>query len=261
MSSSVALTDPILLNSLALTALALASATFVVAVVRACRQGLRPALWGALTFVAFALVLKPLGQAATGPLPIPGPADAAALLAFVLGSAGIAGLFEETGKWLALRAGHRRRTLAKSWVLSFAAGYAICETWVVGSGHVQLLLLASDGELLARLQNGMPAAAVAALQQRIAALDAATAAWLLTERAAAVVLQIGLVWMVWNAIERRRPAWLAAAVLAHALIDVPAALFHTGTLPLWAIETLYLSLALLVAVPVWRHSAAALAKY
>ena len=82
MSSSVALTDPILLNSLALTALALASATFVVAIVRACRQGLRPALWGALTFVAFALVLKPLGQAATGPLPIPGPADAAALLAF-----------------------------------------------------------------------------------------------------------------------------------------------------------------------------------
>ena len=113
---------------------------------------------------------------------------------------------------------------------------------------------------------GMPGmhgsvAAVAALQQRIAALDAATAIWLLTERTASVVLQIGLVWMVWNAIERRRSAWLAAAVLAHALIDVPAALFHTGTLPLWAIEIFYLSLALLVVVPVWRHSAAALAKY
>lgn len=261
MSSSVVLTDPILLNSLALGALALISATFLVAVVRACRQGLRPALWGALTFVAFALVLKPLGQMATGPLPLPGLADTSALLAFILGSAGIAGLSEETGKWIALRVGHRRSTLTTPWVLSFAAGYAICETWVVGSGHVQLFLLASDGELLARLQDGMPAAAVAALQQRIAALDAATAVWLLTERAAAVVLQIGLVWMVWNAIEQRRPAWLAAAVLAHALIDVPAALFHTGTLPLWAIETFYLSLALLVAVPVWRHCAAALAKY
>jgi len=56
------------------------------------------------------------------------------------------------------------------------------------------------------------------------------------ERLIALLIQIGLSFLVWRAVERRQLAWLALAIAVHALIDFPPALFQAGLISTAMVE-------------------------
>lgn len=203
------------------------------------------ALWGAVTFVAAVVLLKPLAHLGLG-LPASGPG-------FVLGGALLAGLCEELTRAGVMRWRHRAQPRTAGWALAFALGYALAEVVLVGIvWPLQLYQLASQPGLL----QSIPELHRAPIERQLAALGPWTPLWLAVERASAVVAQLGLAWIVWRAVTTQRGADLAKAlglaVCLHALIDVPAAGFQAGWWPLWAVEILYLLAALLAAPAVLR---------
>ncbi len=211
------------------------------------RAWIRPALLGAATFALATLLLKPLTHLAIGALASGAP--------FVLGGALIAGLSEELARAGALRWGRFGHADAARQAFAFAAGYALAELVLVGVlAPIQLMQLAQQPDLVAAL----PDAQREPLERQIAALGVFTPVWLLIERTSAVVAQMGFGWLVWQAVLRRRPAWIVAAVALHAAVDVPAADFQSGWWPLWAVETVYLAGALLAGPAVVRVWLAAL---
>src|SRR5262249_36203782 len=56
------------------------------------------------------------------------------------------------------------------------------------------------------------------------------------ERLVALLMQIGLSLVVWRAVEERRAAWLALAIVLHAAVDFPAGFFDKGLMSLAMIE-------------------------
>ena len=208
---------------------------------------IRPALLGAATFALATLLLKPLAHTAIG-LPASGAL-------FVLGGALIAGLSEELARAGALRWGRLGDLAAAQRAFAFAVGYALTEAVLVGViAPLQLMHLAEQPAVVASL----PAAQREAVERQIAAIGALTPLWLLIERTGAAVAQMGFGWLVWQAIAHRRLAWVGGAIALHAAIDVPAAGFQSGWWPLWAVELLYLGIALLAAPRVVRAWRAAL---
>lgn len=151
--------------------------------------------------------------------------------------AAAAALFEEFGRLVGLGVTRRGRADPVARVWSFAAGYAIAELLLIGIvGHGQLLGLAHAGEARSDLLQQLPPEAQAALLRGLSELGPISALWLLFERLAASAFQVGLTLLVAAAIEARPTARFCAALALHFLIDLPAAAYQLGTLPLWLLE-------------------------
>lgn len=134
--------------------------------------------------------------------------------------------------------------------LGYGIGHGGAEAWIVGV-LVQLqwivfAVLENRGDLDAYLGN-IPSDGLMRLHLILASLSPQMAGIFLLERVAALVFQIGLSVLMWRGIRAGWRGILPLAILAHALIDVPAALFQAGALSLYAVDALYAVLALLVA--------------
>lgn len=208
----------------------------------------RAALAGAAGFVLAALVLKPLGLQATG-LPDGG-------WAFVAVGALSVGLLEEGTRaallrWLGWPVG---RTLA-----GLALGWALAELLLVGvAGGVQLMLLASQPDLLARAMAELPPPAADVLTRQVSAVIGA-GSWIFLalplERLAAFNLQIAFTALLAGA--GARSGWMRRLTLLgvmglHAAVDVPAAGFQAGLWPPAPVQVLYALIGLALAPWAWR---------
>ena len=241
------------LNMLAIGALPAAWALLWYALRRRGVSRWKPAAVGALTFVVAARVLEPLALQASGLMAwasAQAPAPVWVIFAFALA----AGLFEEVGRAVGLvsvsRPGADR--CAATW--SFAAGYAGAELLLIGVvGHGQLLAIAQSADGGAAVLQALPPEARANLQRALEALGPLTAFWVISERLAAVVFQIGLTLLVSGAIQRRSPGPWAAALGLHVLVDLPAAAYQTGHVTLWIVEVIYLAAGAAAAWGIHRY--------
>lgn len=134
--------------------------------------------------------------------------------------------------------------------VGYGIGHGGAEAWIVGV-LVQLqwivfAVLENRGDLDAYLGN-IPSDGLMRLHLILTSLSPQMAGIFLLERVAALVFQIGLSVLMWRGIRAGWRAILPLTILAHALIDVPAALFQAGALSLYAVDALYAVLALLVA--------------
>lgn len=246
----------LLLHILAMAALAAALIGFPRALHRRSAWRWGAALAGGVTFVLAARVIEPAVLHAAGLLPVLAAPGGAPWWVIPLMAAAPA-LFEESGRLIALVLGRQSiATEPAAWVWSFAAGYAGAELLLVGlAGHGQLLWLALQPDAGAAVLQALPAEMRAAVERGLAALGPLSALWLVTERLAACVFQVGLSLLVAAAVVRRAPALFAAALALHFLIDLPAAAYQASTAPLWLVELLYAVLALAalqVLRPRWR---------
>lgn len=210
----------------------------------------RAGLAGAAGFVLAALVLKPLALSLTG-LPHSG-------WAFVAVGALSVGLLEEGTRAALL---HWRGWPTGRTLVGLALGWALAELLLVGvGGSVQLMLLASQPDLLAQAMADLPPPAAAVLARQVSAVTEAgvwIALALPLERLAAFTLQIGFTALLAGAgspTASRHRRWLAVlGVMAlHAAVDVPAAGFQAG---LWApapVQVLYALIGLTLAPWAWR---------
>ncbi len=178
-------------------------------------------LAGAFCFFVFARLLEPLLHAycLTGNNPVSAFLLASPVACTVYGTLA-AGLFEETGRLFAYRVllkKHREPSCA----VAYGIGHGGCEI---------LLILGLNYALLMLVKQGVPLGDESAMAPLCAAADAITwptAGFAVLERVSAMMLQIGLSMIVFVAARQKSRMWLyPAAILLHALADVPAALYQ-----------------------------------
>jgi uncharacterized membrane protein YhfC len=115
-------------------------------------------------------------------------------------------------------------------------------------------VLANRGELDEHLSN-LTMDSVLRVHLVLATLSPLHAGVFVLERTAAFVFQIALSVLMWRGVQAGRKAILPIAILVHALIDVPAAMFQARLLPLVAVDALYVSLAIVAAVVLFKTCA------
>lgn len=198
-------------------------------------------LVGAGTFVLFALVLEPilhrlvLGSGA-------GAALRENIWLYGLYGGLMAGLFEETGRFLAFR-----------YLLRHTPGRVTALSYGIGHGGSEAFLLVGL-TMAANLSLGLAYASGAALPAETAAMAEtliATPAWMFLwagfERLTAMALHVSLSVLVCAAVRTGRRLLFPAAVLLHAAVDF-AAVVSAAYFPVAATETLVLLLTVLAAV-------------
>ena len=197
-------------------------------------------LLGCVVFPLFALGL----EGAINRAVLYGPAGgtiAGNLLLYALFGGLMAGIFEECGRWCALRLG-ARWTRGPQDALMYGAGHGGIEAaLLVGSAMLNNLLVC-----FALNESGL--AGAAALMGADALTDAQTAAlaslvttpagmylWSVLERVVAIAIHVSLSVLVYRAVRRGRASWLLLAVLLHAGVDA-AAIAAAAFLPVAGVE-------------------------
>jgi uncharacterized membrane protein YhfC len=145
-------------------------------------------------------------------------ADPVAAWSFLAFAAFTAGLFEEGGRWLALRFFVLPAERRLSTGMMLGAGHGGLE--VLGVGVLQLLGLISYIALTVMPAESLGAAAEQVAQAKtqfanVASWEPLLGAW---ERICALAIQIGMSVMVLNAF-RRGPRWWWYALAAHTIVD------------------------------------------
>ena len=180
-----------------------------------------------------------------------------------------AGLFEESGRFLAFRTVLRKYRENDADALMYGAGHGGIEAVVllslsmvsnivisllVNSGQSGLLTAALEGEELRKMEEGIRTLITAAPGAFLAGL---------IERASAVTLHLACSVLVWfGAKEKRWTALYPAAILLHALMDFIAALLSRFAAPVAVTElalAVFAVLTALLARAVWKklHTAPA----
>ena len=165
-----------------------------------------------------------------------------------------------SGPSVAARVAMRRKAVVSSptgdsTALGYGIGHGGAEAWIVGVlvqiQWIVFAVVANRGQLDSYLDN-LPDESLMRIHVVLASLSPLTAGIFLLERVAALVFQIGLSVLMWRGVRAGWRAILPLVIVAHALLDVPAALFQARVLPLYAVDGLYALLAVIVAVVLVR---------
>lgn len=206
------------------------------------RTGVKPWCFvaGALCFTLFAMVLE---QALHYVCLIDENAVSAALasspVAQVLYGCLAAGVFEETGRLFGFRV-----------LLSKHREKACPVAYGIGHGGIEVFLVLGTSYLVYLLAKcGLPSGDAETAETVLRAADSVTlglSAVAMLERLSTLMAHVGLSMLVFLAARQKGKGWLyPAAILLHALLDAPAALYQLGILKsVWVIELAALVLGL-----------------
>lgn len=211
---------------------------------------------GAATFIVFAIVLESilhrLVQKAVPTLP-----ENIWLYALYGGLA--AGIFEETGRYLAMKLCMKKGLDGQNAVM-----------YGVGHGGIEAILLAGvacvSHLVIAAMINGGQASALLAISRADETAYQAALAQMLTisatppwqfymvglERVSAILFHISASYLVFLAVKERKPPFYLLAVLLHFLLDALAVITSTF-LPIWAVELVLLLFSATVGLVVWKR--------
>jgi len=265
---------PLTLSSLVLATLLVAALPFVL--YRRLRRPLalkpRDAIAGIAVFALFAMVIE---RALNDYMLHRNEATATFLsnpLAFVVYGALAAGICEEVGRFIGMRLLMKRAAASAAsasaaaptpqatrtddgTALTYGLGHGGAEAWLVGVlVQIQWILFAvleNRGELDGYLSN-LPTESLMRIHLILASLTPQTAGIFALERVAALIFQIGLSVLMWRGLRAGWRGILPLAIVLHALVDVPAALFQAQLVPLAAVDAVYALGALVVAGLLFR---------
>lgn len=214
--------------------------------VRKHHANLSTILIGAGTFILFALVLESLLHQ----LVLKGPHGDSIMgntLRYALYGGLAAGIFEETGRFLAMKFLMKKEPSTPLPGVAYGIGHGGAEMIVIFGltmiSNLVMSIMINSGQTDALLSQA-PAEAAAQLQTVFETLQSNSAGnWLigLWERISALILHLGLSVLVWVAV-RKGGKWLwlyPAAILLHAFVDAGAVLLQksVGMIPLELIIT------------------------
>lgn len=199
----------------------------------------KPIILGAAVFVVFAMILERLvHMVVLGNNLITNP------VWFTIYGALAAGIFEEGGRFIAFRTVLRNNHKWKDG-LAFGIGHGGIEAILIGAGmSIQYIIysnLINSGMFDAVIGSKVPVPQLAQLQQiKEMLIQSPSAIFLMgsVERICAIVIQLALTMIVLYAVKYRKNIYLLVAILLHALIDVPAALYQTKAINIYAAEAI-----------------------
>ncbi|CAB3770469.1 YhfC family intramembrane metalloprotease [Paraburkholderia humisilvae] len=174
------------------------------------------------------------------------------------------GICQEVGRFLAMRwlfKRHRAKESAaaesprESLALAYGLGHGGAELWFTGVlVQVQWIVFAwlENAGRLGSALSGLSIDTLMRIHLLVVSLTPAAAGVFILERGAALVFQIGLSVLMWRGVRAGSVAVLPLAIAAHALIEVPAALSQTQALPLVVVDTIYVLIAVPIAIGLVR---------
>lgn len=204
---------------------------------RRSHASLTPAVVGLATFLVFAQLLEQVLHYA---FLVSDNAVSRAIAAspglYVLYAGLAAGLFEETGRFVAFQY-LLRRSNGRETAVTYGLGHGGYECLAVsGTAALSCLLLAlliNSGLVPALLDmfSADEAALVTQALEQVASVTPAECLWGAVERASAMLLQLSLSVLVFASVRQPERGWLyLAAICLHALADFPAAAYQAGLL-------------------------------
>jgi len=217
---------------------------FCVAIVLLCRGrmtlSVRNILVGAGTFYLFSAVLESLLHAYV----LKGNAVTVNWLSlhpygYALYACLAAGLFEETGRYLAMRF-LVKDTGSAGTPVAYGLGHGGIEAVLIGSlGLLQVLALAVSLSMghEAELSATLGPQGLARLQAFLQNLPHNVLTMAALERLSALVFHIGISFVVWRAVKERQLMWVVLAVVLHAALDFPVGLSQVGEISHAAVMT------------------------
>ena len=191
----------------------------------------RTILIGAGVFVLFALVLETILHQLVLKGPI-GPSITGNVWYFALYGGLAAGIFEETGRFLAMQFLLKDEPSGAKTAVAYGIGHGGIEMLIIfGVSMIANLVIAAliNAGQADTILSAVPAEAQAQMQGTFAQFETSSPGTFLTglwERASAIILQLGLSVFVWTAV-RKGGKWLwlfPAAILLHFLVDASAVL-------------------------------------
>lgn len=223
------------------------------------KEKMTTVLIGAATFLVFAIILESIPKvfllSANNPV---GLAILSNPLLTGLVAACLAGLFEETGRFVAFKFCLKKRS-QNSTAIACGLGHGLFEViFVVGFTSIQCLTyiaMINSGSfdlIVAQVAATAPdqAAALAALPETFSAVTFATLPLAIMERVGAVLFHTGASCVVFTAVRGNKKGYLyPVAILLHFTLDSLAALAGNGVITnLWVFEiiTCIYGLAVLV---------------
>lgn len=188
---------------------------------------------GAGTFLVFALILEQLLHAVMLPI-----VQGNVLLTCVYGALA-AGIFEETGRFVAYKTLMKRRYTTKNAVY-MGIGHGGCEAIMlvginfISYAFVALAVNAVGAERFIQTSTAGNAELAETLGQQldaIAAIGVVSTIQAVYERIIAMVFHVCMSVVVYKAVSQRGKVWLyPSAIALHALLDAPAAMYQTGVI-------------------------------
>ena len=214
-------------------------------------------LIGAATFIVFALVLESIVHQVV----LKGPGGAVIqgkTLYYALYGGLMAGLFEETGRFLAMKFLLKKEPTETKPGVSYGLGHGGVEMLIIfGISMISTLTMAIMVNLgqTDTLLSSAPAEAkdqLTATFEQLQTTGAGTYLLGLWERFSAITLHVGLSILVWAAV-RKGGKWLwlfPAAILLHALVDGLAVILSKSA-GMVTVELIIMALAIAVAALAW----------
>ncbi len=208
---------------------------------------------GCITFVLFALVLEQLVYLPFTKMPFWKLLTSNFWLYGLVGGF-MAGLFEETGRYIAFKTVLRKKRGNDANALMYGAGHGGIEAAI-------LLGATMVGNLVIALQFNAgiitPGAGLEAAQTMLK-----TPSWMFlagaVERFSAVAIHISLSVLVWFAAKDNKRFWLyPLAILLHLVVDMAAVVLSGMGVNVWIIEASVFALAaafIVIAVRVWKQN-------
>ena len=221
------------------------------------KSGLKSILTGAGVFVVFALILESIVHQIVlkGPH---GPAIIGNTYYYALYGGLMAGLFEETGRFLSMKLILKKESPAASTGIAYGVGHGGIELLLLFGAtmisNIAISAIINSGNLDGLLAT-VPEANRAQVQTQLEGLQTLTTTTLLYglwERVSAIILQVGLSIIVWTAV-RKGGKWLwlfPAAILLHALVDALAVIISKNAGMLQT-EIVVCALAIAVGAAAW----------
>lgn len=212
----------------------------------------RTILIGAGVFVLFALVLETILHQVVLKGSI-GPTITGNVWYYALYGGLAAGIFEETGRFLAMKFLLKDEPSGAKTAVAYGIGHGGIEMLIIfGFSMVSNLVIASMINLgqADTILSALPADTQAQMQGTFAQFETSTPGTFLTgvwERTSAIILQVGLSVFVWTAV-RKGGKWLwlfPAAILIHFLVDASAVLLM-DSVSMAVLETIVCAMAVAV---------------
>ncbi len=223
-----------------------------------------PFFIGCAVFVIFALILESLmHQLVLKVLPV-GKTILGNTLLYALYGGLAAGIFEETGRFLAFKTVLKKKLGNDSNALMYGAGHGGIEAILIvgltyiGNIVISMLINAGQTDLLMVTATGEVAEQVQAVFDSLITTAPWTYLLAIVERAVAITTHICLSVLVWFAAKKSGKFRLfPLAILLHAALDGLTVIL-AARLPLWGVEGCLVVMAVLLvllACSVWRRNA------
>lgn len=208
---------------------------------------------GAGMFFLFAMVLERLLHVLVIPLVMNN------VVLYVIYGAVAAGLFEETARFLSFRFFLKKNRSAEN-AVSYGLGHGGCEMILLLGlqAVIALAMIATvSPDVVSELSSESDFYAYSRVISQLTAYSQVTYGNLaisVLERIIALILQVSLSVLVMEAVMVKGRIWLyPAAIVIHALMDVPAALYQCGVIPVIVCELIMAAFTAVWAVIAYKR--------